>query len=149
LKNYNQTTLKKLKMSKIVFFDELTPEAQRYAKCLKTMKKSIELKTPMFKKHMTRAVTSKFKKLLPELQIVMKAMENGQYFPSGPVSKTSDFAPFEDTDNILEFSFKSDYSVDAQKIWWSPTSPVHTVMFGGITEPIEIEQNELDVKLEK
>ena len=147
--NFSQTSLKKLKMSKIVFFDELSPEAQKYANCLKTLKIAIGFNTPIFTKNVTRAASLKFEKLLPELQMVMKAIENGRYFPSGPVSENSNLESFDETEKILEFSFKSDYSVEAQNIWWSPTSPVHTVMFGEITEPIEIEQNELDKKLKK
>lgn len=136
-------------MSEIIFFDELSKEAQKYASCLVTMKLAIELEKPILKKQMTREAVSKFKNLIPELKMVINAMEYNRYFPCGLVTENSSLQSSEKQENVLKFSFTSDYSVEPQNLSWSPTSPVHTVMFGEIDEPIDIKQDELDIKLEK
>lgn len=136
-------------MSKIIFFDELTKEAKKYAQCLETMKSAIEEKKPLFKKQNTRGAISDFQKLIPELKMVVDAMENNRYFPSGPKIASTYLDQSTEPKTVLEFSFNSDYSIELQNFWWSPTSSVHTVMFGEVNEPIYIQQDDLDIKSEK
>ena len=134
-------------MSKIVFFDELSEEAKKYSICFETMKKSIHEKKPLLTNKITRGSIKKFSILLPELQMIVDAIESQNYFPMGAVSRSPNEQNTELHNDVLEFSFSSDYSVQGQNVWWSPTSPKHTVMFDEVDEPITIEQDPLDTKI--
>jgi hypothetical protein len=133
-------------MSKMIFYDELSDEAKKYAICLETMKKAIKEKIPLFTKKITRSSVKKFLTLLPELQRVVDAIESQNYFPMGSFTRSQNGQTTPQHENVLEFSFTSDYSVDGQNLWWSPTSPKHTVMFDEVNEPINIEQDPVDKK---
>ena len=133
-------------MSKIIFYDELSEQAKKYATCLVTMKEAIKSKKPLLSKNLTRGAVSKFQALIPELQTVVEAIEKDQYFPSFTVDQIEDSKSSPKNKNVLEFSFASDYSVCPQKFWWSPTSPVHTVMFAEIDDPLTIVADESDMK---
>ena len=133
-------------MSKIVFYDELSEEAKKYSICFETMKKSIREKKPLLAKKITRGSITKFLILLPELKMIVDAIKSQNYFPMGAVLSPNEQST-EQHDDVLEFSFSSDYSVEGQNVWWSPTSPKHTVMFDEVDEPISIEQDPLDEKM--
>jgi hypothetical protein len=133
-------------MSKIIFYDELSKEVQKYAICLETMKKAISEKNPILAKKITRGSVKKFLAIIPELKMVVDAIESQNYFPMGSVSRSQNGKISPQHDNVLEFSFASDYSVDGQNLWWSPTSPKHTVMFDEVDQPIHIEQDPIDKK---
>ena len=133
-------------MSRIIFYDELSAEAQKYAVCLQTMEKAIAEKTPILAKKTTRGSVKKFLSIIPELKMVVDAITSENYFPMGCVSYSPEIQSEQNNDEVLEFSFNSEYSVEGQNLWWSPTSPKHTVMFDEIDEPITILQNVDDIK---
>lgn len=130
----------------MIFYDELSVEAKKYAICFETMKKAIAEKTPLLAMKNTRGSVTKFLSIIPELKMVVDAIESENYFPMGCATYSPKVEAKPKDDDILEFSFNSDYSVEGQNLWWSPTSPKHTVMFDKVEEPITILQDSDDMK---